>query len=198
RHPALLEKAVQAGFKLFLVGIESPHDRILAQLNKGFDSDTIRKYFKVLRKYPIHYHGYFIYGNIGETEEEMMCIPKFAHEIGVDTISYNKLRIDKYSPLRKLAESTPGYHIANNGGLYSDTYSHDALKKIGKKIRFSFYTPIGILKIARKLFRVKFYTLKEAATLVAVSPLVFKNIIVKEIQEGRLGRSLRSIFIKNP
>jgi len=197
KHPALLEKAVKAGFKMFLVGIESPHDRILDQLNKGFDSDTVRKYFKVLRKYPIYYHGYFIYGNVSETEEEMMCIPRFAKEIGVDSISYNKLRVDKYSPLRELVEKTPGYHVTDRGELYSDMYSHPALKKIGKKIRFSFYTLPRLLKITQKLIRVKFYTFGEIMSLVVAGPLVLKNVIAKEIQKDRLAQSLKSIFIKN-
>ncbi|MFC1589909.1 B12-binding domain-containing radical SAM protein [Candidatus Omnitrophota bacterium] len=197
RYPALLEKAVKVGFKMFLIGIESPHDRILAQMNKGFDSNNVREYFKVLKNFPIHYHGYFIYGNIGETEEEMLCIAKFAKEIGVDTIAYNKLRVDKYSPLRQLAENTPGYHVTDKGELYSDTYSHSALKKIGKKIRFAFYTPLCFLKMGKKLARVKLYTFKEAMLLLAACPFIFRNIIAKEIREGRLGRSLRSIFIKN-
>jgi len=51
---------VKAGFKILLMGIESPHDHILAELDKGFDSATIRKHFAVLKNYPIYYHGYFI------------------------------------------------------------------------------------------------------------------------------------------
>ena len=35
RHPRVLEKAEKAGFKVFLLGIESPHDHILQQLQKG-------------------------------------------------------------------------------------------------------------------------------------------------------------------
>ena len=96
--PSLLDKMTKAGFKILLLGIESPHDWILTQFNKGFDSNAIRKAFSVLRKYPIFTHGSFIYGNIGEVEEEMMQIPRFAKEIGVDTIACSKLRVDKYSP----------------------------------------------------------------------------------------------------
>ncbi len=129
RHPGLLKKMVRAGFKMLFMGIESPHDRILAELNKGFNSGTIRKSFAVLKKYPIYYHGYFIYGNIGETEEEMLYIAKFAKEISLDSITFQKLRIEKFSPLRKIAENTPGYHVTSRGELYSDTYSHASLKK---------------------------------------------------------------------
>ncbi|MFA5063809.1 MAG: radical SAM protein, partial [Candidatus Omnitrophota bacterium] len=89
KHPRLLGKMVKAGFKALLIGIESPHNWILKQLNKGFNQEAIRKYFKVLKKYPIFYNGYFIYGNIGETEKEMLYIGQFAKEIGVDSIACN-------------------------------------------------------------------------------------------------------------
>lgn len=52
-HPRLLEKMVKAGFKVLLVGIESPHDWILKQLDKGFSQKTIRDSFAVLNRYPI-------------------------------------------------------------------------------------------------------------------------------------------------
>ena len=88
KHRRLLDKAWQAGFRVFLIGIESPHDRILAQLQKGITQQQIREAFAVLTQYDFHLHGYFIYGNIGETEEEMLYIPKFAKEIGLDSISF--------------------------------------------------------------------------------------------------------------
>lgn len=197
RYPKLLEKMAKAGFKMISLGIESPHDYILKQLNKGFSQDTIRKCFKVLKKYPIFYHGYFIYGNIGETEEEMLYIARFAKEIDVDSIAYSKLRIDKFSPLRELAEKTPGYHVTERGELYSDNYSHPTLKKIGKKIKFSFYTPLKLLKIARKFVVVRFFTSKDIFLFLLVSPILFKNLISREIQKGRLGDSLTRIFVKN-
>jgi radical SAM superfamily enzyme YgiQ (UPF0313 family) len=198
KHPRLLEKAVKAGFKALLIGIESPHDRILAQLNKGFDSDTVRKSFRVLKKYPIYYHGYFIYGNIGETEEEMLYISRFAKEIEVDSITFQKLRIEKFSPLRELAEKTPGYHVTESGALYSDTYSHAALKKIGRKIKFSFYRPARFLKMFKRCFiEVKFFTFGEMMSFLAVMPLLLKSVIAREISKGRLADSLKRTFVGN-
>jgi len=198
RHPRLLEKMVKAGFKALLVGIESPHDRILAQLNKGFDSAAVRKYFAVLKKYPIHYHGYFIYGNITETKEEMLYIAQFAKEIGVDSITFLKLRIEKFSPLRELAEKTPGYHVTETGALYSDTYSHADLKKIGRTIKFSFYTPSRYLKMLWGcFFVVKFFTLGEILSVLFVLPLLIKSAISREIRKGRFADTLKRTFIKN-
>ncbi|MBL7157845.1 MAG: radical SAM protein [Candidatus Omnitrophica bacterium] len=197
QHPKLLEKMVKTGFKILLIGIESPHDWILAQLNKGFDSATVRKSFTVLNGYPIYYHGYFIYGNIGETEKEMLYISTFAKEIGVDSITFQKLRIEKFSPLKELAVKTPGYHVTDRGELYSDMYSHPALKKIGKKIKFSFYRPLKLLKIACKFLRIKLFGFKDILSFLIASPLLLKSIITREIQKGRLGDSLKRIFIKN-
>jgi radical SAM superfamily enzyme YgiQ (UPF0313 family) len=198
RHPRLLEKMVKAGFKALLIGIESPHDWILTQLNKGFNQEAIRKYFRVLRKYPIFYSGYFIYGNIGETEEEMLYIPQFAKEIGVDIIACNKLRIEKFSPLRELALKTPGYHVTAKGELYSDMYSHAALKKISRKIKFSFYTPSRYVKILWKnVFVTKFCTFNEILSVFLVLPRIVASVIIREKQTGRLKDSLKRTFIKN-
>lgn len=198
KYPTLLEKMVKAGFKALLIGIESPHDWILKQLNKGFNQEAIRKYFKVLMKYPIFYNGYFIYGNVGETEKEMLYIGQFAKEIGVDSIACNKLRIEKFSPLRELAQNTPGYHVTERGELYSDNYSHAALKKIGRRIKFSFYTPSRYVKILWKnIFVVKFFTFREIFFFLCASPRIFLNVVKRERRRGRLGDTLKRTFIKN-
>ena len=198
RYPSLLKKMVQAGFKALLIGVESPHDWILRQMNKGFDQDTVRKSFAVLRKYPFFYNVYFIYGNIGEDEKEMLYIPQFAKEIGADAITCNKLRIEKFSPLKELAEKTPGYHVTEKGELYSDKYSHAALKKIGRKIKFSFYTPGRYVKILWKnIFIVRFFTLKEIIFLFLAAPAIITSALIIEQRRGRLGDSLKRAFIKN-
>jgi len=197
-YPALLEKMVKAGFKVLQIGIESPHDHILTQLNKGFDSDTVRKSFAVLKKYPIYYHGYFIYGNIGETVKEMLYISKFAKEIGVDSITFQKLRIEKFSPLREIVDKAPGYHVNNKGFLYSDTLSYRALREIGKKIKFSFYTPVRYVKMFWKCFMVvRFFTFRETAAFLLLAPRLIKSAIDRERKKGRLSNSLKRTFIKN-
>ena len=197
-YPRLLDKMVKAGFKALLVGIESPHDWVLEQFNKGFDSSRIREAFKVLRTYPIYFHGYFIYGNIGETEEEMLYIPEFAKEIGVDGMTFNKLRIEKFSALRELAEKTPGYHITDRGELYSDKYSHAALKKIGRRMRYSFYTPGRFLKMLKKMiFEVRFFRASELIWFIFTIPLLIGAALFRELKRGRLGDSLKRTFIKN-
>ncbi|MFA6356100.1 MAG: radical SAM protein [Candidatus Omnitrophota bacterium] len=198
KYPQLLDKMVKAGFKALLMGIESPTDRILEQLNKGFDSATVREAFEVLKRYPIFYNGYFIYGNIGESKEEMLYIPKFAKEIGLDFISCNKLRIERFSPLRTLAENTPGYHITEKGELYSDTYSHADLKKIGRTIKFSFYTPMRFMKVFWKgVFSNRFLSFRELLSLIAVMPRLLASAIARDLKKGRLKDSLKRAFVVN-
>lgn len=198
KYPKLLEKMVKAGFKALLIGIESPHNWILKQLNKGFNQEVIRKSFVVLKRYPIYYNGYFIYGNIGETEKEMLYIPQFAKEIGVDSITCNKLRIEKFSPLRELAEKTSGYHVTERGELYSDTYSHSALKKIGRRMKFSFYTPSRLVKIFfQSIFVIKFFSFREIVSFLLASPRLLLSVIIREKRRGRLSDSLKRTFIKN-
>jgi anaerobic magnesium-protoporphyrin IX monomethyl ester cyclase len=155
KHPNVLEKADRAGIKVFLIGIESPHDWILEQLQKGITQQQVRDAFAVLTQYDFYLHGYFIYGNISETEEEMLYIPKFAKEIKLDSISFQKLRIEKFSPLKEVVEATQGYHYDRIGGqVYSDRYGRKELKHIRNQIRSEFYDLPQILRIVRKAGRI--------------------------------------------
>jgi radical SAM superfamily enzyme YgiQ (UPF0313 family) len=156
-----------------LIGIESPHDPILTQLQKGITQQQIRDAFTVLRQYDFHLHGYFIYGNLGETEEQMLYIPKFAKEIGLDSISFQKLRVEKYSPLKEAVENTPGYHYEAIGGpVYSDTYGLDDLKRIRNRIRSEFYDAPQLLRLAAKARRIGLFTGRDIAGIAWKLPLI--------------------------
>ena len=57
KHPGLLDKAWKAGFRIFLIGIESPHDWILKQIQKGITQQQVRDAFAVLTQYDFFLHG---------------------------------------------------------------------------------------------------------------------------------------------
>jgi len=155
KHPRVLDKAEKAGFKVFLIGIESPHDRILKQLQKGITQQEVRDAFAILTQYDFYLHGYFIYGNVGETEEEMLYIPKFAKEIKLDSISFQKLRVERFSPLKGLVDETPGYYYNRIGGsVYSERFGRKELKQIRNRIRSQFYDLPQIIRILRKARRI--------------------------------------------
>lgn len=193
RQPQLLEKAEKAGFKLFLVGIESPHDRILKQIQKGFTQQKIREAFKVFNKYNFYIHGYFIYGNIGETEDEMVYIAEFAKDLKLDSITFQKLRIEKYSPLTELVAKTPGYHYDELGGpLYSDQYTLEKLKKIRDKIKFTFYNMRQIKNIIKKAYKIGLLTTPDFILFLLSLPKLIFKMIKREIQKKKGFAFIRS------
>src|SRR3990170_7021133 len=185
-HPVLLEKAEKAGFKLFLMGIESPHDRILEQLQKGFTQQKIREAFKVLNKYNFYIHGYFIYGNIGETEDEMVYIADFAKELHLDTIGFQKLRVEKYSPLKEVIAKTPGYYYDSNGGpVYSDQFSLKDLKRVRNKIKSRFYNFQQVRHIVSKVWRIGLITKTDFMLLALSFPKLVFKMMLREIKKKK-------------
>jgi anaerobic magnesium-protoporphyrin IX monomethyl ester cyclase len=171
KHRRLLDKAEKAGFKVFLIGIESPHDWILKQLEKGITQQEIRDAFAVLTQYDFYLHGYFIYGNIGETEEEMLYIPKFAKELKLDTISFQKLRIERFSPLKEVVEQTPGYYCNRVGGaVYSEQFGRKELKRIRNRIRAEFYDLPQIIHFIRKGRRAGFVNGRDVVNILLSLP----------------------------
>lgn len=152
-RPALVKKMERAGFFMFLIGVESPHDKILKQLQKGFNQRVVRKAFEALRGTHILTLGNFIMGSIGETRREMLYIADFAREMGIDFISPNKLYAYPGSEFAGLVERTPGYHIdpGRRHYVYSDKYGMRDLRNIQFDIYRKFYTPAHIWGVIRKL-----------------------------------------------
>ena len=186
KHPRVLDKAQQAGFKIFLIGIESPHDWILKQIDKGITQKQVRDAFAVLTQYHIYLHGYFIYGNIGETEEEMLYIPKFAKEIKIDSISFQKLRIEKFSPLKEIVEQTPGYYYNRIGGsVYSTRNGRKELKQIRNQIRSLFYNPPQIIHIIKKVRRIGLVGIRDLTNALFKLPLLTYGLIRRKHERSR-------------
>lgn len=196
KHPKMLEKAYEAGFRVMLMGIESPHDKILKLFNKGFTRKDIEESFMVLRDFPFYYHGYFIFGNIGEVEEEMIEIPEFAARIGVDSISAQKLRLEKYSTMKEVVEKTPGYHYNSTGFVYSDRYDIDKLGKIGKTIKKRFYTPERLLKIAKKVIHIGIFTKKDYMVLFMRFPAILVKVVIRELDKktGKIRKRIKHLL----
>jgi len=183
RHPRVLDKAEKAGFKVFLIGIESPHDWILKQLDKGITQQEVRDAFVVLTQHDFYLHVYFIYGNIRETEEEMLYIPKFAKEIHVDSISFQKLRVEKFSPLKEVVEETPGYYFNRIGGsVYSERYGRKELKQIRNRIRAEFYDLPQVIHIIRKARRIGLVSGRDLMSAFFKLPLLMYGLARRKIR----------------
>ena len=186
RHRRVLDKAEKAGFKVFLIGIESPHDRILKQLQKEITQRQVRKAFAVLTQYNFYLHGYFIYGNIGETKEEMLYIPKFAKEIKLDSISFQKLRVEKFSPLKEVVEEAPGYYYNRIGGaVYSERYGRKELKQIRNRIRSEFYDLPQIIRMVGKSRRIGFFSGRDVMNAFLNLPLLLYGLARRKKRKKR-------------
>jgi hypothetical protein len=153
-RPDVLRKMEQAGFVALLVGVESTQDATLRSMGKGFTIRQVRERFAVLRRSKMLINAYFIVGNIGETEEQMLSTAGFARSLGVDLIHVSRLRNEPYSGLGELVAQTPGYHIGPSGLVYSDAYSAEHIGNLRKQIDRRFYTPWQTARVVLKLMRV--------------------------------------------
>jgi radical SAM superfamily enzyme YgiQ (UPF0313 family) len=195
KRPDVLRLMERAGMRIPLIGVESCHDKTLRAISKGFTVSEIREAFSVLRQFDFFLHSCFIVGSIGETREEMLEIADFAREIGCDGISVQRLRCEKYSVLKDIVETTPGYHIrpGEMGLVYSDTYSPKELRRIGKKIVLRFYTPRQLLRIGHKLL--KFGLATPQAILCSI---LFMLERFMPVRKERISRRLKRVRRRGP
>jgi hypothetical protein len=144
----------------------------------------------VFKNFKFWYHGYFIYGNIGETEEEMLRIPDFAHELGLHAIGLSRLHMDKFTPLRKVVEETPGYWIGPNGHVYSKDFDKARLRSIRNKIRNRFwYRPGQMKKIFSTLIQNEIVTPRQLFRLSLFTPWIAWDYIASRTERYLRHRS---------
>lgn len=165
KRPDVLAKMEQAGFIALLVGVESTQDATLKSMGKGFTIEQVRQRFEVLRKSKMVINAYFIVGNIGETEEQMLSTAPFARSLGVDLIHVSRLRNEPYSGIAELVEHTPGYHLDAEGFVYSDAYSAAHIADLRKQIDRRFHTPLEVAAVVLKLARILNWRVKAKALL---------------------------------
>jgi len=165
KRPDVIRKMEQAGFIALLIGVESTQDATLESMGKRFTVEQIRRGFEVLRKSKMIINAYFIVGNIGETEEQMLSTASFARSLGVDLIHVSRLRNEPYSGLSELVERTPGYHIDANGFVYSDDYSSEHIADLRKRIDKGFHSPLHVAGVVIKLTRIMHLRMKAKAML---------------------------------
>ena len=165
KRPDVIRKMEQAGFLALLIGVESTQDATLKSMGKGFTVEQIRQRFEVLRKSKMIINAYFIVGNIGETEEQMLSTASFARSLGVDLIHVSRLRNEPHSGLSELVEQTPGYHIDAEGFVYSDDYSSQHIADLRKRIDRRFHSPLHVASVVSKMARILSWRVQVRALL---------------------------------
>lgn len=179
-RPDILRRMEQAGFIALLIGVESTQDATLKSMGKGFTVEQIRQRFAVLRQSKMIINAYFIVGNIGETEEQMLSTASFAHSLGVDLIHVSRLRNEPYSGLAEVVAQTPGYHIADDGFVYSDAYSAEHIAELRKRIDLRFHTPLHVAGVVIKLARALKWRVQAKAVLTIPSFLAL--LVATQVQ----------------
>jgi len=165
KRPDVIRKMEQAGFIVLMVGVESTQDETLASMGKGFNIAQAREGFEVLRKSKMLVNAYFIVGNIGETEEQMLSTVPFARSIGASLIHVSRLRNEPHSGLAELVEQTPGYHIDPKGFVYSDQYSSNHIAEMRKKIDKKFHSLLHVAVVVFRLLKMLNWRVKAKAAL---------------------------------
>jgi radical SAM superfamily enzyme YgiQ (UPF0313 family) len=155
KHPQILEKMFNAGFKILTIGIESAQDKTLKAMQKGFDTALAEKAFTEIRKANFFIHGYFIVGCIGENEVEMLEMAPFAKRLKLDTIDLSLLRTEKYSPLNELIANSRGYYVGEENMVCSEEYPLKVLRNIRHRIGRNYYTLPTIVRIAKKIINAR-------------------------------------------
>ena len=186
-RPDVIRKMEQAGFIVLMVGVESTQDATLASMGKGYTVEQVRQWFSVLRRSKMLINAYFIVGNIGETEEQMLSTAPFARSIGASLIHVSRLRNEPYSGLGELVEQTPGYHVDSRGFVYSDQYSSAHIANLRKKIDRQFHSLLHVAAVVVKLmmilnWRVK---LKAALTLPGFLATLLATQAIRKIRKRR-------------
>ncbi len=182
-RPDVLRKMEQAGFLALLIGVESTQDATLRSMGKGFTIEQVRRRFEVLRKSTMVLNAYFIVGNIGETEEQMLSTAPFARSLGVDLIHVSRLRSEPHSGLQELIDQTPDYHIDAGGFVYSDRYSSAHIAGLRKQIDRWFHTPLHVARVVLKLIRAAHtgIALKAALTMPAFLAMLLATQLERRV-----------------
>jgi hypothetical protein len=117
--------------------------------------------------------------------EEMLYIPKFAKEIKLDSISFQKLRVEKFSPLKEVVEDTPGYYYNRIGGsVYSDQHGRKELKQIRNRIRSEFYDLPQVFHIIRKAWRIGLVSARDLTNAFLNLPLLMYGLARQKIRKN--------------
>ena len=84
--PKLLEKVVEANFKLIFLGIENPNPKILRSIGKNVrnQAEKAENIISYLRSQKVLTAGGFILGSPNDTVEDFLNVVKFAKKIKID------------------------------------------------------------------------------------------------------------------
>lgn len=114
----------------------------------------------------------------------MLYIARFAKELKLETISFQKLRIEKYSPLMEIVDNTPGYYYKRIGGaVYSDQHDRKDFKRIRDRIRSDFYDFQQMRLILKKVYKSNLLTGAELGQILMRLPHILFRLLSRQVKK---------------
>ena len=99
-----IEKMARAGCIGASLGFESGSNKILKNMNKKFDADSVCRVSKMLKKFGISRMGYLLLGGPGETRETVNESLHFAEKLNLESMMITRgMRIYPGTPLAKVS-----------------------------------------------------------------------------------------------
>ncbi|MHA1734039.1 MAG: B12-binding domain-containing radical SAM protein [Promethearchaeota archaeon] len=111
KHPDVVARMADGGFKMLFVGIESVYQKSLDVIGKHMNLGQIREGIRILHDNGITVFGAIIIGNLGESYDMVEKTIHFARDLNVDICQFTAL-----TPL----PSTPLYEQAKANGWIDD------------------------------------------------------------------------------
>ncbi len=99
-------------------GIQSVYDKTLEKINRGHDSQNVKKWILKSKNAGLHVCGHLIFGLPDETQKMMLETSKQAYEWGIDSVKYHPLYVVKRTALAN--EYNRGEFIPINEEEYLD------------------------------------------------------------------------------
>ena len=177
----LISLMKKAGFYLLAFGIESGNKEILKIINKGETLEQIEEAIKLCKKYKILTEGFFILGNLGETEGTMQDTINFAKKLDLDIAQFQAFipfpGSKFYNEIKKNGEifskNWEDYNAFDRPIFRYKNLTPELMSRMQNKAYKEYYLRPKI--ILRKLFEIRNLNQFKAYALAGLSVIKFRR-----------------------
>jgi radical SAM superfamily enzyme YgiQ (UPF0313 family) len=162
----------KAGVYRLAYGIETGSKKVQKQIRKNINLDVVNNSVELTVKKGIFTHGFFMFGFLGETKDEMLETVNFALRSKLHTASFSFVIPQIGTQL---------WHDAVEAGYNFDAIDTDQLNPGDTEINISSISTKGLHKMRRKAYRKFYLNISRLFRLYAITPkkiLLFKSFLV--------------------
>lgn len=124
----------KAGCYQIIFGVESGVQKVLDAMKKGITVEQVKTAFAVCRKVGMEASAFFMFGNLGETEEDVQVTINFAKSLAADYASFNICTPYPGTELYQLTrQEYSGRDWSSYDALHTDKGGYEAI--LGEYVR---------------------------------------------------------------